>query len=58
MLSVVEDKTPIYGTRKSFIMINDPDKGYITSGPYQLIKQFVIRPGAYLRGCDTTDANQ
>jgi len=29
-------------------MINDPDKGYITSGPYQLSKQYVIRPGAYL----------
>ena len=29
-------------------MINDPDKSYITSGPYQLIKQYVIWPGAYL----------
>ena len=27
-------------------MINDADKGYITAGPYQLIKQFVIRPAA------------
>jgi len=23
-------------------MISDPDKGYITSGPYQLSKQYVI----------------
>jgi len=30
-------------------MINDPDKADITSGPYQLIKPFVIRPGACLR---------
>ena len=29
-------------------MINDPDKSYITSGPYQLIKQYVIWLGAYL----------